>query len=596
MAEPQKFNINGAFIAKLYDKIEDDYSRLQPFRDKRFELLKTYVGKHYSDYGSEKNMPVNFLELIVNILLRQLSANNPRVLCTTHYEQLQSTSYDAELAVNHLIKEIDFRHTMKMAALEGMFSMGVVKVGMNKSASVEIGGILHDVGQPFADTIYLDDLVFDMTVKRWEQINLIGNRFRLRMDHLENCGLYEKSQIKNLTPVEKNPHNEGGDNRTETLSSGATTIEDKLYEYAPDLWEIWLPDENVVVTLPDWQAPHLTKPLREIEWDGPEHGPYHILNFKNVPGNLFPLAPATQWIDLNDYLNGSMRKMIRQSENQKDITTYTGGAEEDANRILEADDQDVIQVNRNEDVVTRKFGGVDPNSFALFLQAKGLLSWFAGNLDLMGGLSPQSDTATQDKLLAQNASMQVADMQDIMVDFTQKIVRDLAWYMWNDPLINIPIVKESHGMKIPETFNFKQTSEGDFFDYNYQIEPYSMQHKSPNMRIQQLDRVLQTLILPALPMLQQEGRTLNFDALIDIYARYQDMPELNQILDYAANPPEQRGPVGDNPHQSPQTTRTYERVNRPGATRQGQDEIMMNSLLGKGQQQSQENSLMRNVG
>ena len=50
------------------------YSRrqLRVFRDKRLELLREYVGKHYSDNGAAKKVPVNLLELAMNIYLNCL--------------------------------------------------------------------------------------------------------------------------------------------------------------------------------------------------------------------------------------------------------------------------------------------------------------------------------------------------------------------------------------------------------------------------------------------------------------------------------------------------------------------------------------------
>src|SRR5207253_10472217 len=49
-------------------------------------------------------------------------------------------------------------------------------------------------------------------------------------------------------------------------------------------------------------------------------------------------------------------------------------------------------------------------------QLKQLFSSQAGNLDIMGGLSPQSKTAHQDAMLNQNSSQSIADMQDATVD------------------------------------------------------------------------------------------------------------------------------------------------------------------------------------
>jgi len=63
------------------------------------------------------------------------------------------------------------------------------------------------------------------------------------------------------------------------------------------------------------------------------------------------------------------------------------------------------------------------------------------------------------------------------------------------------------------------------------------------------------------------------------------MPELEELIIFNGEPMADRGegpvqPVPERPRQSPQTTRTYERINRPGGTRPGSDAAMIQTLLG----------------
>lgn len=54
-------------------------------------------------------------------------------------------------------------------------------------------------------------------------------------------------------------------------------------------------------------------PIRIVDWEGPESGPFCILGFSEVPDQTMPLAPAATWYDLHNMINVLYRKMRRQA-------------------------------------------------------------------------------------------------------------------------------------------------------------------------------------------------------------------------------------------------------------------------------------------
>ena len=56
---------------KLADAIEYSRRKLEPFRRKRMEAVRAYVGANYSDEGAVSRMPVNLLEMALSIYKRQ---------------------------------------------------------------------------------------------------------------------------------------------------------------------------------------------------------------------------------------------------------------------------------------------------------------------------------------------------------------------------------------------------------------------------------------------------------------------------------------------------------------------------------------------
>jgi hypothetical protein len=100
------------------------------------------------------------------------------------------------------------------------------------------------------------------------------------------------------------------------------------------------------------------------------------------------------------------------------------------------------------------------------------------------------------------------------------------------------------------------------------------------------------VILPAMPVLAQQGMVPNFQNILRLIARYTNMSELDEIIQFVgpaamAAQQAQGQPVGQPPMKSPVTHRVNTRVNRPGRTEQGADLAKIQTLLGAGVQNSE---------
>lgn len=580
-------------LSKLYSAMDYSRRKLEPFRRNHFNMVRQYVGSNYSDNGSDDKMPVNLMELAVNIYTQQLVANSPKVLVTTRQRQLKPYAVTLELACNHLLKEIQFHKVLRRAVIDALFSIGIVKSGIELLADQEVYGYLRDLGQPFAENVSLNDWVHDTEAEVIEKCEFMGDRYRLPYEWVMESGVYDKQALSTLKPTLKSYYDSNEYDPLQ-ISKGSDTDPDE-YQSHVELWDIWLPQENLVLTLP---AEGEGRPLRVIEWDGPETGQYDLLCFNDVPGNIMPLPPASLWSDLNDISNRLFRKLGRQAERQKTILGIQSGADEDGNRIVDANDGEAIRMDNPDKAREYNFGGIDQTSLAFLLQLKDMFVYLGGNLDTLGGLSPMSETVGQDTLLNQNASKRVAEMQDRVVDFAGSIIEKEAWYLWYDPLIQLPLVKQRPGssFEIPTVFD-PEKMEGDFLDYNFDIEPYSMQHSSPGMKLQTLLQTFQQYVLPLLPVLQQQGINVNIQALFETISKYANVPELMDVLEVVGvsttfNP----GVVGEMSPKPAVTKHTTERVNRPGSTRSGKDQALSQALINGSANQDQLASIGRPTG
>ncbi|MDD5011461.1 MAG: hypothetical protein PHQ00_04990 [Phycisphaerae bacterium] len=538
-------------ISQLSKAVGYSRSQMKPFRENRSELLKEYVGAHYSDSGATDKVPVNLLELAMNIYLQRLVAQSPAVLVNTDYAKLRETAIRFELAINHLIKEIDLCKSLELAVTGAMLCMGVVKVGLNHY-QIEVGGVLHDSGQPFCDFVSLDDWVHDMTVDNLENAQYEGNFYYVTEDEAEAMF---PDKIDKLIPVEQQNIESKGHSISESDPKRREEFRKTIR-----LLDLWLPKQNLILQCQasDDDSDPISSVLRVIEWNGPERGPYHKLGFSVVESNTIPLAPAMLWRDLHELANRLFRKLGRQADREKTITTVQQGHEDDGRKINECPDGEAVVLGSTGKVEEQHYGGISAQSLGFLLTVKDLYGYLAGNLDMLGGLGPQSETLGQDQLLSASASMRVQKMQKAVYAFTAGIVEDLGYYLWNDPYITIPVTKRVKGFDdISVTVPFgPEQRENDFVEYNIKIEPYSMQYNTPEAKLQGIRTVFSEIIAPMMPIMEAQGITVDFESLFRKISKLGNLPELQDILIYSS-PNHEREPVGNQPGKAPVTKRTY---------------------------------------
>ena len=566
------------------------------FRDNRVKLMKEAVGYNYSDNGAKDKVPINLMELALNIYLQRLVAQNPKVAITTKYPQLKEIVTRFDLAGNHLIEEIALGETLETIITDAMFSKGIAKIYLNRT-SVEVGGVLHDSGQATVDAISLDDWFEDMTVDKNENGQFEGNYWYATIE--EAMKIFPGTKKEDFAYRDEETTT---DNTAHAISEGSGTQREE-FKRTVRFMDIWLKKQNRIIQAvaskpsDDFKDP-MGKVLKEFDWKGPENGPYRKLGFGKVSGNTMPVAPAMHWYDLHSLSNRLFRKLGRQADRQKTITGVRPGADKDGNTVLKASDGEMVKLDDPRNVNEFKVGGIDQPTLAFVLFLKDTYSYMAGNLDMLGGLGPQSETLGQDQLLSASASMRIQKMQKEVTNFTTAVLQDLMFYLWYDPDPNQQDVTktipgfESIAINVP----FKpEDREGDYLQYNIKMEPYSMQHQSPESKLQGIRTILMEMVQPLLPMMEQQGVTLNVEKLFRTIAKLSNIAELDDIIEYT-NPSLNDQPVGSSPNAPGKpavTTRTNIRRNIPGATNQGKSQVLQQALLGANPQKSEVASLSR---
>jgi hypothetical protein len=586
MARPSKIEIK-----RLQESINWSYRQLEPFRKNDMKAMQQYVGRNYSRNGSSQPVPFSLLELAVSTYTQRLSGGKPKVLFTTPHEQLRPEKSKLQTGTNHLLEEIDFHETLAEVLQGAFFSMGILKLGLDQLAQTEWNGFLHDVMQPFADSVTLDNWVHDMSATRWDKVQYCGDRYSIQLEDAKKM-FDHGDKLKSMKDTESYGASE---DRVKEMTQGSG-FNKEFYRETGEVWDIWDPRENIIITLAAGEgdpADVTGETLHVADWNGPERGPYRLLRFNPVRGNVMPLPPVALWMDMHELSNNVMRKLGRQAQRQKTVYGVQPGGEPDGNTAIQASDGEMAKILNPKSIATLNFPGVEPQQLAFLIQIKNMASWLWGNLDALGGLSPQAETLGQDRLLTASASQRLVKMQNTVLDFASGAIESLAELLYTDPFIVLSQVKRVGNTDVPVLWT-PEDREADYLQYNMTLEPYSLQYRSPSERLETIRQTMQQMVAPFMQSMQQQGIHVDFEALYRIIGDYTGLDELKELLIYTNPRGQEEGPVRQ--LQSPTTTRNNVRINRPGATSQGKDEAMIGNLMGQGQQSAVANQTARPTG
>jgi hypothetical protein len=563
---------------------------LERYRVERKHAVRQYAGAHWSDNAAREKVPINLLSLYIQVVSRNLIAKNPRVMLSTFDRGMKATVSAMETWANKEIQSMRLADTLQRVVLDALFSIGICKTCLATPTDAATEGWNLQAGKPFADRIDLDDFVVDMHARDFSEVQFIGHRYRAPLEVVRESKIYSKRR-KELQASSDSPYNREGDERIGRMGRGYHGGDQEEFEDLVDLWEVYVPAHRCVYTLEDDEVAGAIasgaglsfEPLREQAWLGRDTGPYTMLAYGLVPGNLMPKGPISDLIDLHTFSNNLYRKLIDQAQRQKTITAVSGGADADGNRIIPANDGDMVRVDNPDKIREVRMGGPDQQNLLVFQGAWDLFNRMSGNLEIMGGLGPQSKTATQDSMLNANSSKGIADMQDRTVTFTADVLKSLCWYWYHDPL---KVMRSTFSVPgLPEVQTVRsvtpmQRQRGNFEDLDIEVDPYSMQHATPQSRMAGIMQVVQQIVMPMMPVLQQRGVGFDVNVLLEKLAKYMDQPDLAEILTIQDPPTQEPGSVEPTSMKPAQTERTYTRQNVSERTRQGNDMTMAAAMMG----------------
>ncbi len=510
--------------------------KISRFRASRMKLLAHYRGKFYKADNSQietetKPYPINLIYQAATTLIPNLVYADPRASISTQYLAYRPYADSLSLATNHLVREINLRESLRKIITDAIFMAGFVKTGLGVSyQTLDIDGWLADVGQPYADRVDPDDMILDPLARVWDEQRIIGNRYRVSVEDLEGLEGYDVDKIRTYESRYRYLNSSGHPEASYlSLKQNVATEADQLFNEV-DLVDVYIPEEQVILTMP-WGSKNQIMPeiVRTVEYQGPEQGPYEMLGFAYIPDNILPVAPAMVWHDLHIMTNKVATKAAKQAERSKRILAYESSAWEDAQDIIDAEDGETVRVDDVEAVKELQYAGPTEDMYAYMAWAKQQYSEMAMNIDLLSGTGSDEPTATQAEMVQANTSVRLADMQNMVYQFTAKIMERLAFFLHTDPLIELPLVKRVNGIDQQIVYS-PEMREGDWIDYHLKVTPYSMARQDPNVKVRRIIEFTGQVIPALAQAYQMLGPAFNIEATLSILGREMGIDELDEMI------------------------------------------------------------------
>lgn len=586
-----KYQLNDVRACRMIDTARCVF---QKDREERMRVTRALAGNRYSPNAHLKKIYVNLLGLYKRIVRRNLISQNPRAMLSTYDIQQTAAVTAAEGWINQELVRQNFASNMGRIVDDGLIGpMGICMVALATPGDAAMLNWGVEAGSPLMYRIDLDDFVCSWRSRDFDELDFIGYRSRLPLEVAKNNPRWHKKSRENLMAMEQMAYNKEGDERI-----GQIWREDDYDDDLEDMCEVWniyYPRHKTIKVYPDQcvtgpSNAYETKNaycLYEGAWIGHPRGPFPLLAYDNVPGNLMPKGPMADLVDLAEGYNETYRKLMRQAARLKVNTVYRRDNPEDGEAMRKANDGDCVGIEDPQSFKEVSQGGTDAG---LYQWSREMIERFmeqAGNLATMGGLASQAGTLGQEELLQQQSNGQIAFMQDVTLAFVSDVCDRMLWYYWHDPRLimqskvndpNIPDVNyvshvypgENASDDIKQHIGDRNVMRRMGNKPNIKIDPYSMRHTTPQQRAKDLMSIVTQIYVPLAQVAQQQGVVFDFQAFLGIMGGYMDAPDVQRILSIQA-PPQ----TGDSlstgsggPTKPAETTRNYNRrstANSPAA-------------------------------
>ena len=522
----QKFEERCQIIARGWQKKwKDPQAHTQ-------KLLASYASGYF-DKRFAREHPINLTDRGVSTIVPFLVEGNPKLLVESIVPNMRPSARRTQLALNYLIdKKMNLAENVFIpAATMSMFGGVATRTFSEYDRLVSLDDEEIRAGTPRVVVIDPADYIGDPAAKTRADFVIEGDIYRLPTE-------YAKDIFDHADEISPSGKLMSKFSAEKISTHGFNWNKLNLRDYSIFI-DLYIRDEGIIITI----MPFGNKPvrLRTVEYKGPGDGPYDYLGYKFFPGCPISIPPAWAWNDLDYSMNVLAKTAREQAEGQKNVIVAEPGAKEAAKKILKASNMDVIVTKNVKDIKALSFGGVNPDNYKWMAFAEEEFTKTGVNPDVLGGRGAQAPTLGQEQLVYRNASRIINNMYNRFENFMTSVINKLAYYVWTDPTVYIPVISQVPGLgEVPVIFS-QADKVGDFYDFIFNLKPYSTQRTSPELLYQKLMQFMGTWVLPTAQIAAAQGAELDIVTATQMLADYAGFDNFDQI--YKSAIPQDPGDV-----------------------------------------------------
>ena len=447
-----------------------------------------FVGSSYRDGMLPSTMgddPENFIHEYIALVLPRLVHDNPRVRVQSMRPAWQAMDgRKLELGINQWSKMVDVRDTIRRMAVDMLLSFGVGLV-----VSEPKHGHQSDTTEPYLPRVYRispDRWFIDPAASCVSDARFMGHKYVTDKSDLitaaESDQSYDMEAIMRIST---------GINTGTTGSHRWNDIPDRQEMV---VYEVWVPEVNqegvdkkthngTIYTYAYGQAATGATPdagwiRKPTAYFGPRTGPYALFGCYTVPDDPYPLSPLVAInSQLND-LNGHLKTMRESASRYKRMIVVDSRHSKMAQDIRDHEHDTVFLADNLEKdrVVPIEVGGVTPHMVQYSSIAQDRLDRVSGIHDAMRGNVQGTATATEVSVAESSATMRLADLKRQFTAAVDLCLNKVAWYMWHDERISLPLGKEGVKLLYESDPIYKGgAGVGSYDDLCISVDAYSME-------------------------------------------------------------------------------------------------------------------------
>jgi len=273
--------------------------------------------------------------------------------------------------------------------------------------------------------------------------------------------------------------------------------------------------------------------------------------------------------DMNDVANRLFVKQSRQAERQKTVTAYTAAAAKDASILKDAGDGEMIKMQNPDGIKEFETGGPSARNLLMSQQLDGQINRFGGNLDTLGGLSASADTLGQEEIMMAQSAKRTDQMADETYRFAQEVVSTVAQLDYSDPYSTHPLTLTGPSGEASLQYEYSaQDRLEDFTRFAVNIIPLSMQRPTAANRRAGVKDLIQSILIPLAPLMEQQGLVPNYEEVVSLWASVNNVSDMvPKLLIHLNGANTDAASPADRPGQPPQSVRVYDHKSSGGDKR-----------------------------